>query len=392
MRRETENDLIQSARAAISSCNWEVGRLASLWTEKYARGRTDADFAAMIGLTREHIAQRREVWNQFGDQKDQRPALSWSHYRAAVAWDDAAASLDWAQNTGATRDEMVKYHASLSGSGSDEDATDGEPAAVTEPDKRRRKRKSQVESTEAQSEGEAEQGPQVIEPAVSAPALPEGPVANPSAPARVVTIGQILADLREWAGVAGNHHKARIAEEVALAALGLVEITARDAMPIVVALLGELTRKLPEEQMAEVATVLRAWADQFASAGGLVLTGDAEQQSLPGAISAHQQVMQEWNMLGAPFRPIIGLTDKRRRTLTQRLKSRVWRDSWQKALEIVKETDWTRGKNDRQWVATFDWFIRPDTVVRLMEAGVEKKGQSARASAFDLVFGAPPLE
>lgn len=380
MRRESENDIIQAARAAISGCNWEVGRLASLWTRSFARGRGDADFAALIGLSREQITHRRTVWNRFGEERSSRPALSWSHYRAAHGWDDAAVALDWAQKTGATRDEMANYHASLTGKGTEEPATDGEPSAVEPTPERGRKRDTKPEPSAA------------VEPAadsVARDAVPAAPqrTADKPEPARTLTIGQILHDLREWADVADKHQRARLAEEVALAALAMTDNSARDRMPVVVALLGEMVRELPADQFPDVADVLTRWAGEFAKpTEPFQLKDGPAQQTLPSSLSAHQQVMLEWNMLGLPFKAIKGLTHKRRAALTQRFKDRIWRDSWSKALEIVKETDWTRGVNDRSWVATFDWFIRPDTVIRLMEAGVQKKSQSARSSAFEKVF------
>ena len=48
---ETEQELIANAQVAISNCNWTVGECASKWTERYAKGRTDADFGALVGLS-----------------------------------------------------------------------------------------------------------------------------------------------------------------------------------------------------------------------------------------------------------------------------------------------------------------------------------------------------
>ena len=43
-QHESEDQLLQRAREALSRCNWEIGECAAKWTERYARGRTDADF------------------------------------------------------------------------------------------------------------------------------------------------------------------------------------------------------------------------------------------------------------------------------------------------------------------------------------------------------------
>src|SRR6266403_2119130 len=48
---ESEEQLVSRAQDAVSQCRWVVGECAARWTERYARGRTDGDFAALIGLS-----------------------------------------------------------------------------------------------------------------------------------------------------------------------------------------------------------------------------------------------------------------------------------------------------------------------------------------------------
>ncbi|MGQ0637087.1 MAG: hypothetical protein ACT4QC_20960 [Planctomycetaceae bacterium] len=103
---ETEDQLVAIAQEAVSHCRWVVGECASKWTERYARGRTDADFAALIGVTADQVYQRRRVWEAFAGVREQYPALKWSHFYAALAWDDAADCLRWAADMQATVAEM----------------------------------------------------------------------------------------------------------------------------------------------------------------------------------------------------------------------------------------------------------------------------------------------
>ena len=64
---ETEKDLIQRAQTAVSQCNWTVGECAVQWTKKFARGRTDADFGELVGMS----GRRGElVATNVGDFKD----------------------------------------------------------------------------------------------------------------------------------------------------------------------------------------------------------------------------------------------------------------------------------------------------------------------------------
>jgi hypothetical protein len=103
---ETEEQLVVRAQDAVSHCRWVVGECASKWTERYARGRTDADFAVLIGITADQVYQRRRVWEQFAGVRDQFPSLKWSHFYAALTWDDARDCLSWAEETRSTVAEM----------------------------------------------------------------------------------------------------------------------------------------------------------------------------------------------------------------------------------------------------------------------------------------------
>lgn len=103
---ETEEQLIATAQEALSQCRWVVGECAAKWTARYARGRTDADFGALVGISGDQAYQRRRVWETFGSVREKYAALKWSHFYAALTWDDAADCLQWALDMEATVAEM----------------------------------------------------------------------------------------------------------------------------------------------------------------------------------------------------------------------------------------------------------------------------------------------
>jgi hypothetical protein len=47
----TEEQLVEHARQQLSACSWQLGECASVWTKRYAKGRTDASFGELIGLS-----------------------------------------------------------------------------------------------------------------------------------------------------------------------------------------------------------------------------------------------------------------------------------------------------------------------------------------------------
>lgn len=121
---ETESALISRALSALSRCNWEVGECAAQWTKRFARGRTDADFASLVGLSPDQVYQRRRVWETFGDVCESYANLKWSHFYAALNWDDAAECLQWAQDVQAGVAEMRAWRRAQHGEDLSEVSTD----------------------------------------------------------------------------------------------------------------------------------------------------------------------------------------------------------------------------------------------------------------------------
>ncbi|MEX0717945.1 MAG: hypothetical protein WD066_15225 [Planctomycetaceae bacterium] len=107
--RETEQQLVARAQESVSQCNWTVGECAAVWTKKHARGRTDADFAAMVGLSSDQVYQRRRVWETFSDVRERYPGLKWSHFYVALNWDDAPECLQWGEENQVTVAEMKAW-------------------------------------------------------------------------------------------------------------------------------------------------------------------------------------------------------------------------------------------------------------------------------------------
>lgn len=113
----TEVQLVELSRMALNACHFTIGAAASIWCTKYARGRTDADFGRLIGMTADQIYERRRVWERFGVSGLYRnfPGLDWSHYRINIARPDAPAILEWAADNKATIDTVRVYRRQLDG-------------------------------------------------------------------------------------------------------------------------------------------------------------------------------------------------------------------------------------------------------------------------------------
>lgn len=84
---------------------------------------------------------------------------------------------------------------------------------------------------------------------------------------------------------------------------------------------------------------------------------------------AHEQVRLLWNELAeqSGLNQCAAISSGRKTHLNKRLKEPYWRDNHKDAIEKLKGIRWIRGENKHKWKATFDWFLRPDTVAKIME-------------------------
>ena len=72
------------------------------------------------------------------------------------------------------------------------------------------------------------------------------------------------------------------------------------------------------------------------------------------------------------------LTPERRKAARTRWGEKHFRENWRAALEAIPRLPFYCGENDRHWRITPDYFLRPGSVVKVLERGTEPqmKGES----------------
>ena len=91
----------------VSTTNWEKGRIISQWRETLiAQGLPPTEYSdeawsrLVGGVSGQHTGRLRRVFQRFGKLRDQFPDLYWSHFQAALDWDDAEMWLEGAKTSG----------------------------------------------------------------------------------------------------------------------------------------------------------------------------------------------------------------------------------------------------------------------------------------------------
>lgn len=115
---------------------------------------------------------------------------------------------------------------------------------------------------------------------------------------------------------------------------------------------------------------------------------EAEEEREPSAPAAARpassseevhHLFAEWNKLEG-FSRVTSISDKRKRMLAARLRDSFFSQNWMVALGKLQASSFCRGENDRGWVANIEWFLKPDSCVKLIEGNFDNKKPHATHS------------
>ena len=123
----------------------------------------------------------------------------------------------------------------------------------------------------------------------------------------------------------------------------------------------------------------RMRADELDPPEKSVMTNSSEKKPKDEGCSVAQAsvIAEEWNLIPGVSRCKV-VTANRKRAIAARMKDKFWRENWRAAMQKVARSPFCRGSNDRSWIADIDWFLRPDTVVRLLEGAYDDSAKASR--------------
>ena len=94
-------------------------------------------------------------------------------------------------------------------------------------------------------------------------------------------------------------------------------------------------------------------------------TRDKRKQEKEDPLSL-ESLVDQWNQVEG-IQPVRKVTASRRKAFLARAKDPDWLADLPAALKRVGQSAFCTGQNDRGWKADIDWFLRPDSVTRILE-------------------------
>lgn len=88
----------------------------------------------------------------------------------------------------------------------------------------------------------------------------------------------------------------------------------------------------------------------------------------------YQRVAAMYNDTCVSFPHLKTLSDTRKKAIKARLKTYTY-DDLQTLFTKAEESNFLKGKNDRNWQATFDWLIKDSNMAKVLEGNYDNKGR-----------------
>ena len=102
----------------------------------------------------------------------------------------------------------------------------------------------------------------------------------------------------------------------------------------------------------------------------LLLEGETEEEP---HITKYQIIIDNWNELN--LAQIRSINSNRLKLVQARVKEFSLEEIVQ-AIKSIRNSSFLKGQNDRNWIITFDWFIKPNNFVKVLEGNYLDKGGS----------------
>ncbi|MCE9607369.1 MAG: hypothetical protein K8U03_20990 [Planctomycetia bacterium] len=104
---ETSEPFVGLWSRLISRTNWEKGKIVAQWRERLIAASAaphdyaDETWSRLVGqVTAQHVGRLRRTFTRFGDVYETYAGLYWTHFLAALEWNDAETWLEGASQSG----------------------------------------------------------------------------------------------------------------------------------------------------------------------------------------------------------------------------------------------------------------------------------------------------
>ena len=109
------------------------------------------------------------------------------------------------------------------------------------------------------------------------------------------------------------------------------------------------------------------------------LLGETAEKSDP---VPYEKIKKLYNAICTSFSKVVTISPHRKKAIAAR-----WKEyggdlaTFETMFTMAEASDFLKGKNDRNWTATFDWLLKADNMAKVLEGNYRNKGDKQNANA-----------
>jgi hypothetical protein len=144
----------------------------------------------------------------------------------------------------------------------------------------------------------------------------------------------------------------------------------------------ESTLKAAIKKLEQLQVVVRICTDSDQDLAGIRPVQDKTRQdntrqyNTPKGVSPTRThwLVEIWNESSGKLPKVrLPISQARLKNIQARVRQSNQRDDWREAIEKLSQSDFCNGKNDRSWVANFDFLLKPNTLSKALEGNYDNR-------------------
>ena len=92
-----------------------------------------------------------------------------------------------------------------------------------------------------------------------------------------------------------------------------------------------------------------------------------------GEKSIYQRIADLYNEICISFPKCISLSDARKKAIRARMNSGRTEEDFRRLFEMAEQSDFLKGKNSRNWSATFDWLLNDANMAKVLDGNYQSR-------------------
>ncbi len=135
---------------------------------------------------------------------------------------------------------------------------------------------------------------------------------------------------------------------------------------------------IPNLTKPQAAPTAAAAVDVLCAQGArVILPADVPPEPFAGQIATIREL---YNSVCGSYPRLEKMSEARKRAIRARLRAGYTVEDFQRLFEMAEASDFLKGKNGRNWSATFDWLTADANMAKVLDGNYVNRGSAAKES------------